>query len=377
MPAPEVQVGFVLDVLLEKIDLEAFDPVGQDRHPVLPDIEQEEGEQVGGHEERSEEDPLHRRRQYEIARGYDEADPAGALDDLGEEHEGFARAHGGGDGDGLVVRAGGPELGDPRRKDRSVGFGHAKEEAAISRGDGYLVDRREVLPREKRDQSVQRDLEYRGAPIDSVTVGERQRVEEPAGGRVDSNDALRSFGGGHGIVGRVAGLAVVAVDRLELGLGADVAWDAAEVEALSVRVYQADARQAGGLFLELPEEVGPIEGVLRAEIGQEAPSHRVLGEDGAEAREVGGVETGLRFRDLGERGTYAPDHGRIAEARLDYVEESREGRHGEGREEEHGNKEAYARFLAYRHLPFAFAPFINISNGPSIEYRFRKGHSIT
>ena len=50
-PAPEIEIGLVSDVLLEQVDLEALDPVGEDGHPVLPDVEEEEGEEVGGEEE--------------------------------------------------------------------------------------------------------------------------------------------------------------------------------------------------------------------------------------------------------------------------------------------------------------------------------------
>ncbi len=369
-PPAEVEFGLALDVFLEEVDLESLDPVGEHRHAVLADVEEEEGQEIGGDEEGGEEDPLHRRRQGEVAGWDGVADPARSLDFLREEDEGLAAGLGDGQGLGRRVEPGFPELGGSGAEGGPQGGRGAEEDALGSGGHGDLAHRGEALLDEEGDEALGRDHEDRAAAIDAEAVDEGQGVKEAARGGIDADNALRALGRRDGLVGRIAGLAVVPVHGLELGLGPDVAGQAAVMQALAVRVDEADAREAGRLFLELAQGVGAVEGVLGAHVGQETLAHRLEGQDGAEAGEVGGMVAGFRLGRLGQGGIDASDDRRAAEARLDDVEESREGRHGEGREEENGCKEAYASFLAYGHRASIDLPSINI---PAPRQKVRDG----
>ena len=153
VPTPEIDIRLVLDILLEEVDLETLDPVGQDRHTVLSDIEEQESEQVSGYEEGPEKDPLHLRWEGKIAGGNDIADAARTFDGLGEEHEGLARACRRGDGDRLIAETGGPKLRDALGKDGTVGLGHPQEDARPSAGTASspIVARSSFTRRETRD----------------------------------------------------------------------------------------------------------------------------------------------------------------------------------------------------------------------------------
>jgi hypothetical protein len=179
-------------------------------------------------------------------------------------------------------------------------------------------------------------LKYRGASIDAKAVGKRNGVYESAGFRVDANEALRSCGRRQRIIWCIAAFAIIAIDGLKLCLGADISGDCAEVEVLAVRVYQAYPGEAGRLFLQFPEEIGSVEGVLGANVGQKALLDRILRENRAKARKIGRMVALLGLSYLGKRSFDTSDQRGITETRLDYVEESREGRHGKSREEKYG-----------------------------------------
>ena len=110
-------------------------------------------------------------------------------------------------------------------------------------------------------------MEFRAAPVDAVAVRKRQGINKPTRSGIDAYHALGPFGRGDGIIWGVPGPAIIAIGGFELRLGENVSGLVAEVNSLAVGIYQPNACKAGRLLLQLPEEIGSIEGVLGTDIG--------------------------------------------------------------------------------------------------------------